>query len=267
MIVRRHQTREYVKQEDVGSAKVKTYKEFISETKQLEESKVALAKQAFKSFSKFAKKTPILKKVTKLFTKKPPRSIDPYFAQKAFEKGTMVPGYHGQSLKNITQYKKTGVTPTVSGLKVDPMVQYKNNPATLKWIERTGYKGTKRSQNMARPGIDAYYADKTDAGLKRATQYKNRGAAYENQKLKNILNPIKDKGEVMDVAVNKRSVRSGWKGTDGKFDNPGDASERIAKAQDIIPIVPGPSSKVGKYRLVQQLRKDRLKYDQLSRNA
>ena len=61
----------------------------------------------------------------------------------------------------------------------------------------------------------------------------------------------------MDVAVNKRSVRKGWKDKDGKFTNPGDASERIAKAQDIIPIVPGPSSKVGKYRLVQQLRKDR----------
>ena len=83
--------------------------------------------------------------------------------------------------------------------------------------------------------------------------YARRGAAYENEKLKNVLNPIKDKGEVMDVAVNTRSVRKGWK----DLKNPGTESERIAKAQDIIPIVPGPSAKVGKYRLVQQLRKDR----------
>ena len=63
------------------------------------------------------------------------------------------------------------------------------------------------------------------------------------------MNPRKDKGKVMDVVVNKRSVRKGWKGTDGKYDNPGDASERIAKAQDIIPVVPGPSAKIAKYRL------------------
>ena len=230
---------------------MKTYKQFISETKQLDEGKIKLAKLAFKGIKK-------LGKLFKKAPKKPPRTIDPYFAQKAFEKGTMVPGYHGQSLKNITQYKKTGLTPTVSGLKTDPLVQYKNNPATLDWIKRTGYTGGSRNQNMARPNIDAYFTSKTDAGLKRATQYKNRGAAYENQKIKNVLNPIKDKGEVMDVAVNKRSIRKGWKSTDGKFDNPGDAAERIAKAQDIIPIVPGPSSKVGKYRLVRQLRRDRL---------
>ena len=128
-------------------------------------------------------------------------------------------------------------------------MQYKNNPATLDWIKRTGYKGTARSQNMARPGVDAYFADATKEGKKRAGQYAKRGAAYENQKLKNVLNPRKDKGKVMDVVVNKRSVRKGWKGTDGKYDNPGDASERIAKAQDIIPVVPGPSAKIAKYRL------------------
>ena len=236
---------------------MKTYKQFIYETKQLEESKITLAKQALKSFTKLSRKTPVLKKVSKFFAKKPPRNIDPYFANKAFERGTMVPGYHGQSLKNITQYKKTGVPPTVSGLKTDPLVQYKSNPATIEWIKRTGWTGGKTNQNMARPGIDAYFAQKTDAGRRRATNYQIRGAQYENEKLKNIFNPKKDTGAVMDVAVNKRSVRKGWKDKDGKFTNPGDASERIAKAQDIIPIVPGPSSKVGKYRLVQQLRKDR----------
>ena len=232
---------------------MKTYKEFISETKQLEESKVTLAKQAFKSFSKFAKKTPILKKVTKLFTKKPPRSIDPYFANKAFEKGTMVPGYHGQSLKNITQYKKTGIPPTVSGLKTDPLVQYKNNPATLDWIKRTGYTGGKTNQKMAIPGIDAYFATATKDGKRQASLYAKRGATYENEKLKNIFNPIKDKGKVMDVAVNKRSVRKGWK----NLKNPGTETERIAKAQDIIPVVQQPSRRVGKYRLTQQIRRDR----------
>jgi len=239
---------------------MKTYKQFIIEAnaaRELDEGKVALAKTAIKSLSKFAKKTPVLKKVSKFLTKKPVRNIDPYFAKRAFEKGKMVPGYHGQSLKNITQYKKTGLTPTVSGLKTDPLVQYKNNPATLAWIKRTGYTGGETNKRMARPGIDAYFAKKSDAGLKRATVYSKRGAAYENDKLKNILNPIKDKGEVMDVAVNKRSVRKGWKAENGKFRDAGDASERIAKAQDIIPVVPKPSGKVGKYRLTQQIRRDR----------
>tara|TARA_B100000609_G_scaffold174378_1_gene151067 strand:- start:63 stop:779 length:717 start_codon:yes stop_codon:yes gene_type:complete len=232
---------------------MKTYKQFIYETKQLEESKITLAKQALKSFTKLSRKTPVLKKVSKFFAKKPPRNIDPYFANKAFERGTMVPGYHGQSLKNITQYKKTGVPPTVSGLRTDPLVQYKNNPATLAWVKRTGYTGGEVNKRMARPGIDAYFAAGTKDGKRQASIYARRGATYENEKLKNVLNPIKDKGEVMDVAVNTRSVRKGWK----DLKNPGTESERIAKAQDIIPIVPGPSAKVGKYRLVQQLRKDR----------
>tara|TARA_Y100000592_G_scaffold42537_1_gene67598 strand:+ start:612 stop:1328 length:717 start_codon:yes stop_codon:yes gene_type:complete len=232
---------------------MKTYKQFIYETKQLEESKITLAKQALKSFTKLSRKTPVLKKVSKFFAKKPPRNIDPYFANKAFERGTMVPGYHGQSLKNITQYKKTGVPPTVSGLKTDPLVQYKNNPATLAWVKRTGYTGGETNKRMARPGIDAYFAAGTKDGKRQASIYARRGATYENEKLKNVLNPFKDKGAVMDVAVNTRSVRKGWK----DLKNPGTESERIAKAQDIIPIVPGPSSKVGKYRLVQQLRKDR----------
>ena len=204
---------------------------------------------------------PIIKGVSKFFGRaKPPRSIDPYFANRAVERGTMIPGFHGQSTKNISQYQRSGVTPTVSGLKTDPLVQYKNNPATLDWIKRTGYTGGKRNQNMARSGIDAYWATATTEGGRQAGRYAIRGANYENQKLKNVLNPFKkkDKGKVMDVVVNKRSVRKGWKTTDGKYDNPGDASERIAKAKDIIPVVPGPSAKVGKFRLTQQLRKDRL---------
>ena len=232
---------------------MKTYKQFIYETKQLEESKITLAKQALKSFKKLSRKTPVLKKVSKFFAKKPPRNIDPYFANKAFERGTMVPGYHGQSLKNITQYKKTGVPPTVSGLKTDPLVQYKSNPATIEWIKRTGYTGGETNKKMARPGIDAYFAQKTDAGLRRATNYQMRGAQYENEKLKNIFNQKKDPGAVMDVAVNKRSVRKGWK----NLKTPGTETERIAKAQDIIPVVQQPSGKTGKYRLTQQLRRDR----------
>ena len=196
---------------------------------------------------------PIVKGIKSLTSVKPPRNIDPYFAKRAFDRGSMIKGLHGQSQKNIIQYKKFGVTPTVSGLKIDPLEQYKNNPATLDWIKRTGYTGTKTNEKMARRGIDAYYTDKTPAGKRQASIYARRGAAYENDKLKNVLNPIKDKGEVMDVAVNTRSVRKGWK----DLKNPGTESERIAKAKDIIPIVPGPSAKVGKYRLVQQLRKDR----------
>jgi len=234
---------------------MKTFQQFQIDAHQLDES--ALAKLAVKGLSKVATKTPILKKVGKFLAKKPPRNIDPYFAKRAFNKGTMVKGFHGQSTKNITQYKKTGVTPTVSGLRTDPLEQYKNNPATLAWVKRTGYTGSETNKRMARRGIDAYYADATDAGFKRASSYKRRGAAYENEKLKNIFNPRKDKGEVMDVAVNKRSVRKGWKAEDGKFRNPGDASERIAKAQDIIPVVQQPSRRVGKYRLTQQIRRDR----------
>ena len=207
---------------------------------------------------------PIIKSASKLFGRaKPPRSIDPYFANRAVERGSMVRGFHGQSTKNISQYQKTGVTPTVSGLKTDPLERYKNNPATLDWIKRTGYTGGSRNQNMARPGVDAYFATATKEGRKRAGQYAKRGAGYENRKFKNILNPRKDKGEVMDVVVNKRSVRKGWKGTDGKYDNPGDSTEGIAKAQDIIPVVPGPSAKIAKYRLSKLKR---TKHQRLNKN-
>ena len=223
---------------------MKTYNQFISETKQLDEGKIKLAKLAFKG----------IKKLGKLFkkAKKPPRTIDPYFANKAVERGTMVRGYHGQSLKNITQYKKTGVPPTVSGVNPSNS-SFGHNKATQDWMKRTGYKGI---TNMAKPGKDAYFATATDMGKKQATKYKLRGARYENEKLKNQLNPFrkKDKGEVMDVVVNKKSIRKSWK----KLPDEGTATERIAKAQDIIPVVPGPSSKVGKYRLVRQLRRDRL---------
>jgi len=232
---------------------MKTFQQFQIDAYQLDEGKIALAKMAFKGLSKVAKKTPILKKVSKFLTKKPPRNIDSYFAKRAFNRGTMVKGFHGQSQKNIAQYKKTGLTPTVSGLKTDPLEQYKNNPATLAWVKRTGYTGGETNKRMARPGIDAYFAAGTKDGKRQASIYARRGASYENEKLKNVLNPIKDKGEVMDVAVNKRSVRKGWK----DLKNPGTESERIAKAQDIIPVVDQPSRKVGKYRLTQQLRRDR----------
>ena len=223
---------------------MKTYNQFISETKQLDEGKIKLAKLAFKG----------IKKLGKLFkkAKKPPRTIDPYFANKAVERGTMVRGYHGQSLKNITQYKKTGVPPTVSGVNPSNS-SFGHNKATQDWMKRTGYKGI---TTMAEPGKDAYFATATKMGKKQATKYQLRGARYENEKLKNVLNPFykKDKGEVMDVVVNKKSIRKSWK----KLPDEGTATERIAKAQDIIPVVPGPSSKVGKYRLVRQLRRDRL---------
>ena len=190
---------------------------------------------------------PIIKGASNFFKKKPLRSIDPFFANKAVERGTMVRGYHGQSAKKIAQYKKTGVTPTVSGIRSDPMKQYKNNPATLDWIKKTGYKGSSTNQKMARPGIDAYFATATKEGKRQAGLYAKRGARYQNEKLKNILNPRKDKGEVMDVVVNKKSVRKSWK----NLKTAGTETERIAKAQDIIPVVPGPSSKIAKYRLMQ----------------
>ena len=213
---------------------MKTYKEFITEARELDESKSKLAKIAFKSIKKIGKK---------LFKKAPKRSIDPYFAQKAVERGTMVRGFHGQSAKNIAKYKKTGVPPAVSGLNPSNK-SFGHNKATQDWMKRTGYKGI---TNMARPGKDAYFATATDMGKKQATKYKLRGARFENEKLKNQLNPFrkKDKGEVMDVVVNKRSIRKGWK----RLPDEGTATERIAKAQDIIPVVPGPSAKIAKYRL------------------
>ena len=218
---------------------MKTYKEFITEARELDESKSKLAKIAFKSIKKIGKK---------LFKKAPKRSIDPYFAQKAVERGTMVRGFHGQSAKNIAKYKKTGVPPAVSGLNPSNK-SFGHNKATQDWMKRTGYKGI---TNMARPGKDAYFATATDMVKKQATKYKLRVARFENEKLKNILNPFKkkDKGEVMDVVVNKRSIRKGWK----KLPDEGTATERIAKAQDIIPVVPGPSSKIAKYRLMKLKR-------------
>ena len=155
----------------------------------------------------------------------------------------MVRGFHGQSAKNIAQYKKTGVPPAVSGLNPSNK-SFGHNKATQDWMKRTGYKGI---TSMARPGKDAYFATATDMGKKQATKYKIRGARFENEKLKNQLNPFrkKDKGEVMDVVVNKKSIRKSWK----KLPDDGTATERIAKAQDIIPVVPGPSAKIAKYRL------------------
>ena len=219
---------------------MKTFQQFQTDSQQLDEGLGTVAKVAIKGAVKFAKKGG-LKKVGKLFKKKPRRTIDPFFADKAVERGTMVRGYHGQSAKNIAQYKKTGVPPTVSGLNPSTSGY---NKATQDWMKRSNYKPTTK---MARPGKDAYFATATDMGKKQATKYKIRGARFENDKLKNQLNPFKkkDKGAVMDVVVNKKSIRKGWK----RLPDEGTATERIAKAQDIIPVVPGPSAKIAKYRL------------------
>ena len=234
---------------------MKTFQQFQLDSQQLDEGLGTVAKVAVKSAVKFAKKGGLKKIGKKLFKKAPKRSIDPYFADKAVERGTMVRGFHGQSAKNIAKYKKTGVTPTVSGL--NPQTSGYNK-ATQDWMKRTGYKGT---TNMARPGKDAYFATATGMGKKQAIKYKKRGARFENEKLKNVLNPFKkkDKGEVMDVVVNKKSIRKGWK----RLPDEGTATERIAKAQDIIPVVPGPSAKIAKYRLSKLKR---TKHQRLNKN-
>ena len=233
---------------------MKTFQQFQLDSQQLDEGLGTVAKVAIKGAVKFAKKGG-LKKVGKLFKKKPRRTIDPFFADKAVERGTMVRGYHGQSAKNIAQYKKTGVPPTVSGLNPSTSGY---NKATQDWMKRSNYKPTTK---MARPGKDAYFATATDMGKKQATKYQRRGANYENEKLKNVLNPFKkkDKGEVMDVVVKKNSIRKSWKG----LKNPGTETERIAKAQDIIPVVPGPSAKIAKYRLSKLKR---TKHQRLNKN-
>ena len=237
---------------------MKTFQQFQLDSQQLDEGLGTVAKVAIKGAVKFAKKgglKKVGKKVGKLFKKKPRRTIDPFFADKAVERGTMVRGYHGQSAKNIAQYKKTGVPPAVSGTNPSNK-SFGHNKATQDWMKRTNYKGI---TTMARPGKDAYFATATDMGKKQATKYKIRGARFENEKLKNQLNPFrkKDKGEVMDVVVNKKSIRKSWK----KLPDDGTATERIAKAQDIIPVVPGPSAKIAKYRLskLKRTKHQRLK--------
>ena len=131
---------------------MKTFKKFVTETRELDEGIGTVAKVAIKGAVKFAKKGG-LKKIGKMFKKAPKRTIDTYFANKAVERGTMVRGFHGQSAKNIAKYKKSGIPAAVSGVNTDVMKQYKNNPATLDWIKRTGWKP---KGNQARPGIDAY---------------------------------------------------------------------------------------------------------------
>ena len=112
---------------------MKTYKQFSQELNE-----VAGAIKAIKSLSRVIKPSvKTVKKVGKFFKKKPRRTIDPFFADKAVERGTMVRGYHGQSAKNIAQYKKTGVPPTVSGLNPSTSGY---NKATQDWMKRSGYK-------------------------------------------------------------------------------------------------------------------------------
>ena len=205
---------------------MKTYKQFISETKQLDEGKVKFAKLAFKG----------IKKIGKLFKKKPSRTIDPYFAQKAFSKGTAIKGFHGSSQKKINQYLKTGMQPAKSGT-------YKIDKSDLAWAKKSNWKPT-----SATAGKDAYFT--TD--ISRAQQYARRGSNYENSKpfnkVKNILTvgKTKDKGAVTQVMVKNKSVRSTWKDLNRA---PGASTEKIANAKDIIPIKPGPSAKVAKDRL------------------
>ena len=161
---------------------MKTYKQFSQELNE-----VAGAIKVIKGLSRVIKPSvKTVKKVGKLFKKKPRRTIDPFFADKAVERGTMVRGFHGQSAKNIAQYKKTGVPPTVSGL--NPTVSSRGyNKATQDWMKRSNYKLTTK---MARPGNDAYFATATETGKKQAGRYARRGANYENEKLKNVLNPF-----------------------------------------------------------------------------
>ena len=118
---------------------MKTYQQF-------NEGLGTVAKVAIKGAAKLAKKGG-LKKVGKLLKKKPRRTIDPFFADKAVERGTMVRGFHGQSAKNISQYKKTGVPPAVSGLNPSTSGY---NKATQDWMKRTGYKPKTNRQDLVK---------------------------------------------------------------------------------------------------------------------
>ena len=80
---------------------MKTFNQFQLDSQQLDEGIGTIAKVAIKGAAKFAKKGG-LKKIGKMFKKAPKRSIDPYFADKAVERGTMVRGFHGQSAKNLS---------------------------------------------------------------------------------------------------------------------------------------------------------------------
>ena len=80
---------------------MKTFQQFQTDSQQLDEGLGTVAKVAIKSAVKFAKKGGLKKIGKKLFKKAPKRSIDPYFADKAVERGTMVRGFHGQLAKNI----------------------------------------------------------------------------------------------------------------------------------------------------------------------
>ena len=84
---------------------MKTFNQFRLDSQQLDEGIGTIAKVAIKGAAKFAKKGG-LKKIGKMFKKAPKRSIDPYFANKAVEKGTMVRGFHGQSAKILQNIKR-----------------------------------------------------------------------------------------------------------------------------------------------------------------
>ena len=207
---------------------MKTFKTFQQD---LDESALRLG---LKLVSKLKK--PVVKTLKHVFKKKPSRTIDPYFAQKAFSKGTAIKGFHGSSQKKINQYFKTGVQPAKSGT-------YKIDKSDLAWAKKSNWKPT-----SATSGKDAYFT--TDPS--RAQQYAKRGSNYENSKplnkIKNLLTfgKTKDKGAVTQVMVKNKSVRSTWKDLSRA---PGASTEKIANAKDIIPIKSGPSARVAKDRL------------------
>ena len=224
---------------------MKTFKQFVTETKELDEGLGTVAKVAIKKIGK--------KISPKVFSK----SIDPYFAKKAIEKGTHQLGYHGSSAKKIGTYMKTGIQPAKSGAGL------KLTGSNLEWAKRTGY--YKKNRTMAEPGKEAFFTTSKNVGK----GYEKRGAAYQNkkisQRIKNALTlgKSKDKGKTVEVLVNKRYVKPTFKRKSievlGKEDPKMDArhaTEKIANVKAMRIIKPGPSAPIAKDRL-KQLKGDK----------
>ena len=222
---------------------MKTYKQFVTEARELDEGLGTISKVAIKGALKLGKKFG-----PKVYSK----SIDPYFAQKAIQKGTHMIGYHGSSAKKIADYAKTGIQPAKSGAGL------KLTGANLDWAKRTGF--YKKNRTMAEPGKEAFFTTSKDV----AKGYQKRGAAYQNkkilQRIKNVftLGKSKDKGKTVDVLVNKRYVRPTFKRKSievlGKVDPKMDArhaTEKIANVKAMRIIEPGPSAPIAKDRLKQ----------------
>ena len=219
---------------------MKTFKQFVTETKELDEGLGTVAKVAIKKIGK--------KISPKVFSK----SIDPYFAKKAIEKGTHQLGYHGSSAKKIGTYMKTGVQPATSGVGI------KLKGADLDWAKKSGF--YKNNKSLAQPGKEAFFTTSKDTSQK----YAKRGSRYQNkkflQRVKNFFTAQKasDKGKTVDVLVNKRHMRPTFKGKSvdvvGKHMPKMDAmhdTEKIAKVKAMRIIKPGPSAPIAKDRLKQ----------------